>query len=101
MGLKIQIDFIGGATVGIRAYIYDDDDALADPTSAKVTITDPDGTDQVSAEDMTKNDTGVYDYFYKTDSDTATGSWSGEVVVVDGEGEEAKTSIATFGFRIK
>lgn len=103
MGIKVQVDFIGRATVQIRAYVYDDDDALVDPTSCKVTILDPDGTTIVDAASMTPlaATDGIYDYFYNTTSATAKGAWSGEVVTVDGSGDTAKTTIASFGFRIK
>jgi uncharacterized protein YfaS (alpha-2-macroglobulin family) len=103
MGLKVQVDFLAGATVGIRAYIYDEDDALVDPTSAKVSTWDPDGTAVLESATMTAlaDTDGIYEYFYNTDSDTATGLWRGQVEVVDGSGATAKTTLAPFSFRIK
>jgi hypothetical protein len=101
MGVKVQAVFIGGATVRVRAYVYDDDDALVDPTSASVTIIDPDSTTQVDDTAMEETDTGIRDYFYNTDSDTTKGHWRGTVKVVDGSGDTAKTSIEPFGFEIK
>ncbi len=103
MSVKVQVEFIAGATVAVRAYVYDEDDALVTPTSIKVTIKDPDGTTQVDAATMTQygSVTGTYDYFYNTTTATDTGKWYGEVVVVDGSGATAKTSIEPFGFKMK
>ena len=102
MAIDVITEFIAKATVRVRAYVYDDDGDLVDATgSIKAIIIDPDGTTQVDSVAMTKNATGVYDYLYNTTTSSTTGYWRGEVVVVDGSGGTAKTSVATFGFRLK
>ena len=100
MGVKTQVEFIAAATVGVRTWVYDDDDTLSTPTSITITIKDPDGTAQVSASAMTENATGIYDYFYNTTTSTAKGSWTGFVTVTDGTGDTAKTSLDDFEFTI-
>lgn len=102
MAIDVIVKFLQNSTVWIRAYIFDSAGDAVDPTtSTKVTIADSTGTKQVDAVNMTKDSTGVYDYFYDTDADSAEGSWSGEVWVVDGAGEEARTSVGTFAFQVK
>ena len=53
--------------------------------------------------DMTKDgeNTGVYDYFYRTVADSPEKWWNGEVWTVDGTGETAKTSSQSFSFELK
>ena len=100
--MDVVIEFIAKTTVRVRAYVYDDDGALVDPTtSIKVTIYDPDGTKQVDGIAMTKDVTGIYDYYYQTTTSTTIGWWRGEIVVVDGTDPNDKTSVGTFSFRIK
>jgi uncharacterized protein YfaS (alpha-2-macroglobulin family) len=103
MGIKVQSEFIAESTVRIRAYIYDDDDALVDPTAITVTIDDPSGTTEVDDQEMTalEDTDGIYDYYYNTDADSAKGFWNGRVKVVDGTGDTAKTSFGTFSFKVK
>ena len=52
---------------------------------------------------MTKQNstTGIYEYYYHTTTSSTTGWWRGEIVVVDGSGATAKTSIGKFSFRMK
>jgi len=96
--MEVVVKFIQNATVWVRAYIYDSDGNLANPTtSTKLTLTDPDGTKQVDGEAMTPNDTGIYSYYYNTDSDSAVGWWSGEVWATDG----TKKSVGSFSFELK
>ena len=102
MAIEVIVEFIASATVRVVAYVYDDDDVLTDPaTSITISIYDPDGTAQVDGAAMTKTATGVYEYYYQTTSSTDKGWWHGNVTVVDGEGEEAKTSIGSFSFKVK
>jgi len=96
--MEVVLEFIQNATVWVRAYIYDSDGNLADPTtSTKLTLTDPDGTKQVDDAAMTPDETGVYSYYYNTDSDSAVGWWSGEVWATDG----TKKSTDSFSFKLK
>ena len=100
--MDVITKFISKSTVLVRAYVYDEDDALTDPTtSITVTIVDPAGTTKVDNVAMTKHGTGVYDYFYNTAADSVEGNWVGEVATVDGSGGGAKTAIATFSFEVK
>lgn len=100
--MEVIVKFLAGATIWVRAYIYDSDDSLVDPThSIKLTLVDADGTTQVDAQDMTKDDTGIYDYYYNTDSDSAEGWWSGEVWTVDGTGDSAKSSFKSFSVEVR
>ena len=102
--MDVITKFISKSTVLVRAYVYDEDDALTDPTtSITVTIVDPAGTTKVDNAAMTKHgtDTGVYDYFYNTVTDSVEGWWNGEVTTIDGTGETAKTNIVPFSFEVK
>ena len=102
MGLDVITEFLAKATVRVRAYIYDDDDALVDPTPpVTIDIFDPDGTPIESGATMTRADTGIYEYYYKTTVDSPDGWWRGVVWVVDGSGDLAKTSEGSFGFKVK
>ena len=115
MTIEVITSFIARATVRIIAYIYDDTGALVDPVdpgSVQVTIYNPDGTQQLldtpSFEaDMTAMDdpdngdfVGIYEYYYRTDADTAKGWWRGEVIVIDGTDPNDRTSIEAFGFEV-
>ena len=99
--MDVITKFISKSTVLVRAYVYNEDDALTDPTSITVTIVDPAGTKKVDNAAMTKHSTGVYDYFYNTAADSVEGNWVGEVTTIDGIGEGAKTTIVPFSFEVK
>lgn len=106
MGIEVITEFIAKATVRVRAYVYDDDDALVDATtSIKVIITDPSGTTVVPSagngdDDMTKAATGTYTLDYKTTTSTTKGWYNVQVIVIDGSGDTAKTSLGTSGFNV-
>lgn len=100
--IEVVTTFIAKATVWVRAWVYNSAGALTDPdTSIKLTLTDPAGTAKVSSQDMTKDSTGVYDYYYNTTTTSVKGSWRGEVVVIDGVGAQSVTSVARFGFQVE
>lgn len=104
MGIEVIVEFIAKTTVRVLAYIYNDADALVNPTtSTKITITDPDGTTKVSgvAMSLVSGLTGVYEYFYKTDTTLVKGWWRGEIVAIDGVTPDDRTSLGTFSFRLK
>jgi hypothetical protein len=86
-------------TVKIKATIRDTEtDALTDPaTSIKITVTDPDGTAQVDAQDMTKLSTGIYSYDYTTQSDDTIGWW---IVVVTAT-DTTKVTVEYGGFTVE
>lgn len=103
-GIEVVTTFQPDETVWVLAYIYDRRTGLAaDPTTITVTISDPDGIAQISDKAMSKHANGEYEYFYNLASDAPRGNkwWRGVIKVVDGSGESAKTTIGTFGFRIK
>ena len=99
--MKVVTEFLQGATVRVMAYIYDDDDDLVDPTTVTVDIWDYVGTKVVDGAAMTKASTGIYEYYYNTDTDSEEGSWRGIVWAVDGSGATAKTSEGSFGFKVR
>ena len=102
MGIEVITKFIGKATVLTIAYVYDKERAnLIDPTgSIKVTISDKEGTKVADAEDMDKVSTGVYEHYLRTTTSFVKGWYPEEVVVVDGSGATAVTSIGTHSFEI-
>jgi len=102
MAVEVLTEFIAESTVRTTAYVYDDADELVDPTtSIKVSIWDSDGAVKVDDVAMTKVSTGVYEHYYNTSSSSTRGDWRGQVVVIDGTGDEAKTSIGAFGFKVR
>jgi len=56
--------YLKGTTIRIKATIRDIDDALADPVTITITITNPDGAVRVDAAAMTNTggSTGLYHY---------------------------------------
>lgn len=104
MAIRVVTDFHEAASVRVRSYIYDDNDALADPTSVTIDITDPDGTLQVDGVAMSQITTGIYEYYYHKDVDADpmdAGMWRGLVKAIDGSGASAIISPSAFGFRVK
>lgn len=99
--MEVIVKYLAGATIWVRAYVYDSDDALVDPTTIKLTLVDADSTTKVDNVAMAKSDTGIYDYYYNTSSSSAEGWWNGEVWVVDGTGDSAKTSFASFSVKVE
>ena len=99
--MDVIVKYLAGATIWVRAYIYDSADALVDPTSVKLTMADAAGATKVNAQAMTKLTTGIYDYYYNTTATSAEGWWNGEVWVVDGSGDTAKTSVGSFGVEVR
>jgi len=93
------------ASVWILALVYDADGALIDPTAAKVSIIDPDGTTQVDEASMTQYDstTGIYEYFYHKGEDSDPmdeGEWRGELLIIDGSGATAIITVKKFSFTV-
>lgn len=101
--IDVQIEFIAKTTVRVVAYIYNDLDALVNPTtSIKVTIWDPDGGDPVvDGAAMSFVSQGIYEYFCKTTSLSKKGWWNGEIVVIDGVDPDDRTSMGVFSFKVK
>lgn len=111
MGIAVIAEFIAKATVRVVAYIYNDADALVDPTSIKVIIKDPDGVQKagyISVSDsssftagltVTGTTSGATGYVIsKPDGTTlelqrVTGAWeSGEAITDTGAGSSTTTS---------
>jgi len=102
--VEVIVKILAKSTIWVRAFVYDKDGALADPTtSIKLTLVDAAGTKKVDALAMTKDgvNTGIYDYYYTTLVDCAEGWWNGEVWVVDGSGADAKTSSGEFSVEVR
>lgn len=72
--------------------------ALVDPTSVKVTIIIPAGTDIVTDADMTKDTVGKYYYYFRPAVDAPLGFYRVKATVVDGAGGTAITTITPGGF---
>jgi len=102
MAIEVVNTFQSEETVWILAYIYDGRTGLAvNPTTVVITISDPDGVAKVSSVAMDRHADGEYEYFYNLLAGATMGWWRGLVKVTDGTGGNAKTTIGTFGFRVK
>lgn len=101
MTIEVVTEFLRLATVRVRAYIYDDDDALVDPTTVTIDIWDAEGTKQENGTAMSNPSTGIFEFFYNLAAGSVEGNWRGIVWVVDGSGLTAKTSEGSFGFVVK
>lgn len=104
MAIKVITDFSISDTVRVWCYVYDEDNALVDPTGITINIYDPDGTLEADNAAMTQSETGIYyyDYHKGTELDPmAKGRWRGEVKTVDGTLMEAKYSTGDFSFKVK
>jgi hypothetical protein len=104
MAIKVVTKFLDQATVRILGYIYDDDGALVDPTSVKIDLYDPDGTQQLELSAMTQSDTGIYYYLYNKGSGSdpmGAGQWRGTVWAYDGSGDGETRSHGSFSFTVE
>jgi len=90
-----------GETVPIWCHVQDWDDVYIDPTSIKVEVWLPSGTQDISSTDMTKSATGKYVYYYYSEITDTVGFYRVKVTVTDGSGATAKLSIITGGFRLQ
>jgi len=102
--IEVVNTFQNEETVWILAYVFDGrTGSPANATAITVTLSDPDGAAKVTAQPMTQynDETGEYEYFYNLPVGAKAGWWRGLVKVVAGEGPLAKTTIGTFGFRLK
>jgi hypothetical protein len=105
-GIVQVIVFPDKASVWVIALIYNEDNELTDPTQIVISIFDPDSKAQVDEEVMTqyKETEGIYEYFYHkgTSADPMdTGQWKGEIMTIDGEGDNAIISLQTFTFSVQ
>ena len=72
----IEVEFKKQTPFGTSSYF--------DPTSSSITITDPDGTDVVSAAALTSSGVGQYYYICQTLVTWASGGYKVEVTASDG-----------------
>lgn len=107
MAIKVIVEFPDKATVRVIAYVKDDDDALVEPTSVKVTIYDPSDEKQVDGVEIVVDgrvEDGIYEYYYHKGSGEDPmdeGQWYGEILVADGTGADTIYSPRSFGFAVK
>ena len=101
MAIKVITEFLQNATIRIRAYFYDDDDALVDPTQRLIELWDAEGEKLQNNTAMAYVSKGIYEHYEYTDTDSPEGHWRGVVWAVDGSGDLAKYSEGSFGFRLK
>ena len=102
--VQVITEFTAGASIRTIVYVYDDDDALTEPTSVLITWVDKDGDTQVDQEEIVvtgKIEAGIYEHFYNTTADSAKGWWQGLVEVIDGTGDTARTSIGNYSVKVK
>ena len=84
MSIKVMTEFVRKATIRILVYVYDDDEALVDATSVKISIVDPKGTVKENAATMNRTSPGTYEYFYTTTTLLEEGDWQIECDILDG-----------------
>jgi hypothetical protein len=99
--MEIITEFVAKDTVKVWAYVYDDNNNLVDPTAVRVTITNPDGETAIENGIMTRKETGVYYYYFRTTPETDRGYYQGEVKVTDGAGETELVTTSQFNFKLK
>ena len=73
-----------GETVRQSVEVTGTNGALVDAASIVITIIDPEGTVQASAQAMTNDSTGKYHYDYLIATDAAKGEWLTEIKAVKG-----------------
>ena len=104
MALKVTTNFTNKDTVKVTVYIYNDSDALVDPTgSVKISIYDPDEVASIEDEDMSKVTTGTYEYYFHKGAPATpldSGKWRGVIAVTDGTGDDAVISEQGFSFKV-
>lgn len=82
--MSIEKQYKAGTVARIETYIRDRDDLLADPTTIKLTVTDPSSVVVVSAEDMTKISTGYYYYNWQMAGSEDAGLYDVLIVATSG-----------------
>lgn len=99
--MSVQI-FQRGETIAIWAYFKDWAGNYVSPDQgAKVTLTDPKGTDQVDDLAMSESDTGKFVRYYTAESDDELGWWNFKCTGQDGTGASAKYSVDHGSFELK
>ena len=89
-------------TVPIKALCYNESDTLYSPDQGlTITITDLDGTAQVTDAAMTEESTGDFRYEYTVGEAAVKGWWRYRVTAQDGTGGSAVYVIADEGFMVQ
>lgn len=98
---RSESTFQRGETVPLWAEVKDQSGNYVDPTSVKLTLVKPDGTDVFANQDMVKSVTGKFVYFWNSTSDSDVGWYTAKGKTTDGTGEEAKVTIENGGFTLE
>jgi len=93
--------FNQGETVTLWAETRNQSDTLTAPSEGiKVTITDPDGTEQVTEGAMSTDDTGIYYYYYTIGASATLGFWQARYKAQSGTGGSARLTYVDGGFEV-
>ena len=90
-----------GETVPIHADVQDWDDAYVDPTSIVIDVWDVSGTKKVTAQAMSKLETGKYVYYYTSLAADEEGWWRSMATITDGSGAGAKVTMRPGSFKLQ
>jgi hypothetical protein len=78
------------STIPIWSFNFVGTTATSPSEGVTITITDADGTAQVTDAAMTEDETGDFVYYYTTTSSSAVGTWYYSCLSQDGTGATAK-----------
>jgi len=99
--------FQRGESIPCWAEVKDHAGTYIDPSQGVfITISEPDGTlakdgvDDIDDTAMSKSDTGKYVYYYDSASDDPVKHWNFFCKAIDGEGDDARTTITHGGFKL-
>lgn len=87
----IEVEFKKQTPFGSAAYF--------DPSTAKVTVTDPTGTNKVTDASLTQSTTGKYYYICQTETTWAAGIYSVKVTSTDGSASDVTVDYTGFKLR--
>lgn len=84
----IEVEFKRTAPFGTEDYF--------DPTTPKITVTDPAGTVKVNAVDLSRQSVGQFYYICQTATNWSTGQYSAVVTATDGTYTDTTTEPRSF-----
>lgn len=84
-----------GETIRLNASITNDSETSVDPSTVKIKIKNPDGTEAVASSDMVNPAVGSYYYDYLISDNTGTYNWS-----VTATGSEGRITIVKDMFSV-
>lgn len=96
-----DIGFGRGETVPIWVPVKDWDDNYVTPTSVKVSVWDPDGTQKVTEQSAAEDETGRYVYYYPLATDAMLGYWPMKGIITDGTGDAARKTMPRGSFLVR